>query len=231
LNGGGRRSAVRTVACTVVVLAGIATPAARGDGLTSIQQCGGLDGLFANCPPPPPPPAPQSKPPAPPPSSPQRRRVDDGGCAGGAANPARTPARKLDRAVLCLINRERAQHTLGALRPNSRLDLASSRYARLLIRSHVFSHFARRLDPIERVAATGYLRGASTWVVGETLAWGEGKTATPVRIVRAWLRSAPHRHDLLYPNFRDVGIAVLRGAPVRHARRPATYVVDFAAKA
>ena len=67
---------------------------------------------------------------------------------------------------------------------------------------------------IDRIEATGYMRGARSWVVGENLVWGTGPLSTPQALVTAWMNSPPHRENLLRPTFREIGIAAVAGTPV-----------------
>ena len=152
-------------------------------------------------------------------------------CANAAiAVTARTTAR-VDAAILCLLNAQRAAHGLPALSANRSLQRAASRFAHAMVRHRFFSHVSPGgSTPTSRVARTSYLRGASTWALGEDIAWGSGTDATPAAIVAAWMASAPHRRNILDPGFRDVGIGVRRGAPARGVRGGATYVADFGAR-
>lgn len=143
---------------------------------------------------------------------------------------ARTTAR-VDAAVLCLLNAQRAAHGLPPLSANRSLRHAASSFAHAMVRHRFFAHVSPGgSTPASRVAHTSYLRGASTWALGEDIAWGSGTDATPAAIVAAWMASAPHRRNILEPSFRDVGIGVRRGAPARGVRGGATYVADFGAR-
>ena len=77
-----------------------------------------------------------------------------------------------------------------------------------------------------RIARTGWMSGRARWSVGENLAWGSGTQATPSSIVAAWMKSAGHRHNILSPRFRVIGIGIASGAPVS-ATDGATYTTDF----
>ena len=81
-----------------------------------------------------------------------------------------------------------------------------------------------------RIRSAHYLSGASTWTVGENIAWGSYDYATPRSIVRSWMHSPPHRANILRSQFRDIGIGLSRGAPVRGQARAATYATDFGAR-
>ena len=74
---------------------------------------------------------------------------------------------------------------------------------------------------------TRYLAGASSWSIGENIGYGHGRYGTPTGMVRAWMRSSPHRANILRPRFRSVGIGIVRGEPGRRRSRGATYTTDF----
>jgi hypothetical protein len=61
---------------------------------------------------------------------------------------------------------------------------------------------------------------------------GAGRRASPRLTVRAWMRSPGHGRNILDPRFTDIGIAVVRGAPVRERRRgpAATHATEFGAR-
>ena len=80
---------------------------------------------------------------------------------------------------------------------------------------------------VGRIKRARYLSGAGTWSVGENIAWGSGELATPREIVKAWMNSPPHRHNILHRKFGEVGIGVARGVPVRANYDGATYTTDF----
>ena len=53
---------------------------------------------------------------------------------------------------------------------------------------------------------------------------------TPGGVVDAWMHSPPHRHNILSGKFREIGIGVARGVPVRANYKGATYATDFGAR-
>ncbi len=91
-----------------------------------------------------------------------------------------------------------------------------------------FGHVSKSgRDVVDRLTRTGYLGGAQTWAVGENLAWGSGSRSTPRRIVKAWMGSPGHRHNILNARFREIGIGVVSGTPANRAERGATYTTTF----
>jgi uncharacterized protein YkwD len=143
------------------------------------------------------------------------------------ARPGASP-KAASRATLCLLNVERRHHHQGRLRSNHKLAVAGRRHARDMVQNDYFSHDAPSGQSfVERIKATRYVPSASAWSLGENLAWGKRSRATPRQIVRAWMASAPHRANILSARFREIGIAVVPGAPVAGVGDAATYAIEF----
>ena len=85
-----------------------------------------------------------------------------------------------------------------------------------------------RVSFVRRIEQTGYTRNAS-WTLGENLAWGSGRLATPVEVVKAWMASSGHRANIL-GRFSEVGIGSAAGAPVRRLEAAETYASEFGAR-
>jgi uncharacterized protein YkwD len=130
-----------------------------------------------------------------------------------------------DEAVVCEINRVRADRGLGGFTEDRRLQRTAGAHARDMVARHFFSHLTpegRRAS--DRLRAAGYITGRVPWHVGETLAWGRGRLSTPWAVVAAWMRSPSHRRILLGP-FLEIGVGIARGVPA--GGRGATYTADF----
>ena len=124
--------------------------------------------------------------------------------------------------VIQLLNQQRAASGAGPLRADARLAKAARGHSRAIVKTHNFSHGSF----VNRIKATGWMRGKRSWKVGENLAWGEGAQATPQAIVSAWMASPPHRATLLNPAYHRVGIGIAAGVP-SGAADGATYTADF----
>ena len=147
-------------------------------------------------------------------------------CEGADSGPGQASYAKLGRSTLCLVNRERRQRGLRALRANKRLGLAARRHAGDMVRHSYFAHNSRSgARPGSRIARSGYLRGAPTWLVGENLGLAR---STPRSLLRSWMKSPSHRANVLNRRFRDLGVAVTAavGGGGRHGFN-ATYVHEF----
>jgi len=152
------------------------------------------------------------------------------GCRGAHLRPTAKNGVAMRHATLCLLNRQRARYGLARLREQRVLGKVAARYSRLMVREGFFAHVSPSGSTmVARVERTSYLRGVRAWSLGENLAWGAGGSATPARIVRAWMHSPGHRRNILDGSYREIGIGVVRGAPRRAgaARAAATYTTEF----
>lgn len=159
------------------------------------------------------------------------RRTHSRGCRGAGLLPTRADGARVQAAVLCLVNAQRALVGLPALRVNPTLAAAANIHGVQLVRSGDFSHAGPRgSSPLDRARAAGYrpCRGRGC-LVGENLAWGVHAGATPAVIVRDWMASPEHRANILRPDFRDTGVSVIPLTPTRTRMRGGTYTEDFGA--
>jgi uncharacterized protein YkwD len=134
--------------------------------------------------------------------------------------------RRARDATLCLLNRIRARHGLPAFRLNAKLSRAARRHSRDMVHHRYFAHDSRNgRSPFARMRATHYVPRNASWWLGENIGWGSGPLSEPAALVRAWMHSPPHRANILSRHFRDIGIGIVRGAPVGGGG--ATYTTDF----
>jgi uncharacterized protein YkwD len=152
------------------------------------------------------------------------------GCSAAHVVVRAATVRQAQNATLCLLNRFRAQAGLAPLRLDARLSCAARRHSREMVRRHYFSHdSANGASPFQRMLSTHYVPRNASWWLGENIAWGSASLGQPMAIVRTWMHSPGHRANILSRRFRDIGIGIVPGTPVRgrHARRGATYTTDF----
>jgi uncharacterized protein YkwD len=148
-------------------------------------------------------------------------------CPGADASPATLGQAAARRATLCLLNGERAAQGLAPLSPDRRLAHAAQGHAGDMVAHHYFAHVSRSGASVtDRVAATGWTRSRTHYVVGENIGWGNDVLATPRAMVRGWMHSPEHRANILEPRYRVIGIGVAFGIPV-DGRAGATYATDF----
>ena len=147
-------------------------------------------------------------------------------CTGASSSPSATTTSAAAAATLCLVNRERTSRGLRALRANSALAAAARDHSGDMVRRRYFAHGAFA----SRIIAHGYAAGLRIRALGENIAWGSGRFATPARIVDSWMHSPSHRANILQQRFREAGAGVAAGAPVSAFAGGATYTLDFGAR-
>jgi uncharacterized protein YkwD len=79
---------------------------------------------------------------------------------------------------------------------------------------------------VDRIMAARYASRNVGWALGENLAWGTGRLATPRLIMRAWMDSPGHRANVVKRAYREIGIGVVTGTPSA-GNHGATYTADF----
>jgi uncharacterized protein YkwD len=119
---------------------------------------------------------------------------------------------QIEGALLQLINHTRAQHGLHAVRLQCKLDAAALHHSRQMLACDYFSHYsAGGASFDQRLREAGYgCSGYRDWSVGEVIGWGTGPAACST-VFRGWLHSPAHRHIILLPRWRDVGVGCARG--------------------
>ena len=105
--------------------------------------------------------------------------------------------------TLNLANEERRLQGLQPLQPDLLFLSAARAHAEDLARTGTISHEGSDgSTPGQRVTAAGYV-----WTsVGENVAAGQ---TSPEEVVAAWMKSEPHRRNLLDPRFTSAGMAAI----------------------
>jgi uncharacterized protein YkwD len=139
------------------------------------------------------------------------------GCRGSRTTIARASRAQLQRAVVCLVNRERRHHGLAPLRENLRLNRSAQRWTNVMVTHRDFSHGA---DFAARISAVGF-----DWSnVGENIATGY---ASPIAVVKAWMASTGHCQNILNPVYRYVGTGVSDNSIAGFSTLAGTWTQDF----
>jgi uncharacterized protein YkwD len=123
---------------------------------------------------------------------------------GTAAETLSLDRASAERTMLCLTNYARTQSGLEPLRANPLLAQAGQAKLTADLACGEFSHTPCG-EPFRSVFAA-YLRRASSYQIGENIAWGSGDYGTPRQTMNSWLHSAGHRKNILTPGFRELGI-------------------------
>lgn len=140
------------------------------------------------------------------------------GCPDAGASARSEPAGAIRAAVICLVNRERADRHLPPLRQARALDRSAQLWTQTMVQDDIFSqgaNFAARISEA----------GVDWSAAGENIATG---FQTPRQVVGGWMASTAHCRNILDPAFRLIGVG-LDPHPVRGwANGAATWTQDFA---
>jgi uncharacterized protein YkwD len=148
-------------------------------------------------------------------------------CAGADLEPNAGNLAQVSQATLCLLNDERAAAGLRPLQYSAALTVPSAAYSTKMVTENFFAHESPDGTTLtSRLTAAGYIAPDGDWFVGENLAWGQGNLATARNIAIAWMNSEGHRHNILEPEFTEVGIGIVPGTP-GDPSWGATYTTDF----
>src|SRR3954465_1043502 len=150
-------------------------------------------------------------------------------CAGADLVPDAGNLAQVGQATLCLLNDERAAAGLRPLAYSAPLSTPSAAYSTRMVTENFFAHESPDGTTLEsRLTAARYIAPDGDWFVGENLAWGQGDLATARNIAIAWMNSPGHRHNILEPEFTEVGIGIVPGTP-GDPTWGATYTTEFGA--
>jgi uncharacterized protein YkwD len=134
-------------------------------------------------------------------------------------------------AVLCLINRKRAENGEAPLKTNPDLEEAAEGHCEELIADDYFAHVSPSGEtPVDRIRDTGYIPSPSDgYVIGENLAWGTYQLSTPAAIVAAWIASPGHLANIHETQYTETGIGITPAVPSSLAAGApgATYAQEF----
>ena len=152
-------------------------------------------------------------------------------CQNTELTPAPQNIQLVRAAILCLINRKRAENSESPLEASAQLEQAAEGHCQELIADDYFAHVSPSGEtPVDRIRSTGYIPSPSDgYVIGENLAWGTYQLSTPQSIVSAWFASPGHLANILEAQYRQTGIGVIASVPASLAEGSpgATYAQEF----
>ena len=111
-----------------------------------------------------------------------------------------------ERVVLDLLNGVRRQHHLPPFTFSAALRASAREHSADMLAHQYFEHNAPHESFDHRIR-----RHLDSTLVGENIAWGTGRYATPEGIVQLWMHSPTHRHVILLRELRRVGLGVAVG--------------------
>lgn len=135
--------------------------------------------------------------------SPDALLAPAGSCRG--ADDAAASVTEQARAITCLVNWARTRDRRMRLVRQPELERAAMLKVERVASCGQFSHTPCGSAVTSGVRSAGY---RYTWF-GENLFAGTRGAISPRLVVGAWLRSAPHRENILNPMFHEVGVAAV----------------------
>jgi uncharacterized protein YkwD len=135
-------------------------------------------------------------------------------CPNSGVLAGTTSVAAFNDSVLCLLNNQRTANGLAPLSSNDELAAAALGHSASMKANSYFQHDSPDGTSFsDRIAETGYLRGAQRWVVGENIAWGSLTLGTPQALMTAWMNSPEHRANILEPAYKEIGVGTVWGSP------------------
>jgi uncharacterized protein YkwD len=129
------------------------------------------------------------------------------GACGPAADRLDLDAVTAQKAMRCLTNYARSHAGLPPLAASAMLNGAGTAKLAADVACGEFTHTPCS-KPFTDVFAR-YLTGATSYTVGENIAWGTGSFGTPRETMDGWLNSPEHRQNILSAAFHQIGIGYL----------------------
>jgi uncharacterized protein YkwD len=124
-------------------------------------------------------------------------------CAG--ENDLSATIKAQEGAMACMVNFARQRAGLPKLRDSGTLDGSAANKGGDILRCNQFSHEACGRNFLYWFRRSGYLP-TNCWWAGENLAWGTAGLGSARSVLRAWLRSPPHRANILDPDYHQLGL-------------------------
>ena len=139
------------------------------------------------------------------------------GCPNAHTPVAGAASASIKRAVVCLVDHQRADHGLPPLRANTLLDRSAQGWTQAMVANDQFTHGS---DFSARITQAGFRWAAA----GENIASG---FETPAQVVAAWMASTGHCQNILDPSFSQIGVGVVSRPVGGVAGGAATWTTDF----
>lgn len=135
----------------------------------------------------------------------------------------------LELDIVARINAQRTSRGRRALRVSRGLTAAANHHTTQMGQLGFFEHESVNGAPFWRRIQRFYPAGRGYWSVGENIFW-ESPSTSAASAVREWMRSRPHRENILNREWREVGVSAAHfdAAPGAFGGRSVTIVAaDF----
>jgi uncharacterized protein YkwD len=111
-----------------------------------------------------------------------------------------------ERVVFTLLNKIRRDHGLPQFAYSAALRASAREHSADMLEHHYFEHNSPSETFDHRIR-----RHLDSSLVGENIAWGTGRYATPEGLVNLWMHSPAHRHIILMRGLHRIGLGVAIG--------------------
>lgn len=133
-----------------------------------------------------------------------------------------------EKRTLALHNKTRKDRGLKPLCVDRTLTKAARFHSKEMIKHDYFSHDSYNgktyyEDMVQRLQRLGYKKYQ---IIGENVAMGSGSKGSPDSIHKAWMKSTPHRKNILKASYRQIGIGAVTGTYEEH-KDVTMYTADF----
>ena len=154
-----------------------------------------------------------------------------GACADADLQPTASNLRRVEAAMICLLNGARVAQDRAPVHRERRLERSAARHTRDMTTRGYFAH-RRRGGPtvLGRIRSSGYFEGARSGLYSENLGYAPPERATAASMHRAFSLSESHSKTMLYSRFRDIGIGttIVDPQPAFYPEYPAVvFTIDF----
>ena len=146
------------------------------------------------------------------------------GCRGATALPRAGGEKRAIATVLCLLNRIRRAARLKPLKRSPKLARAARIHNSDMLARRFYAHEQPPGPALPARLKKAKWRGRGA---GENLGLASLTMATPNAMVAAWMKSPPHRANILSRTFRYIGVAMHARDPLGRLPKPAIYTLDF----
>lgn len=120
--------------------------------------------------------------------------------------PSIDDVKALEQKVIDLVNRQRAQNGLSALKANWEVGRVARYKSQDMINKHYFDHQSPTYgSPFNMMENFGIKFNAA----GENIAYGQ---RTPQDVMNDWMNSPGHRSNILNPTYNQIGVGVAKSA-------------------
>ena len=147
-------------------------------------------------------------------------------CKDANLVPSGKLAKRIAKALLCVMNEQRKLAKLKPLKASKKLNKSALAHSRAMVVGKFFAHQGPKEPPLIKRLKKAKYKGAAA----ENIGAGAGPLASPLMMVNGWMNSPIHRANLLYRKWKTVGIGFVAVFPVSATQPAGTFTTNFGTK-